>query len=157
MPYVSPLWRSILRLTPPYESRPAPVRTKNKWVQASPADDAPLQVRPQPERRTVDAGVETNQPSIDTTSTARIVDVVYNRLRVAPDYQERQSSLGGTSPSSFGERTCRATPTKDESLHGFEYEVQEAQRERLEARVEFLAAEVKILRLELARIRKVVG
>ena len=149
VPYITPFWHSILA---PYELRPAPVRTKEKWVQASLEDDP---VRPNDrrgERHTVDIGVETNQPSNDGDATSRMVDVVYNRL--VPDNRSRQISLG-SSLSSSGELTFRDTPTRDE--HVFEYEVQEAQRERLEARVEYLAAEVKVLRLELARIRKVVG
>ncbi|PIL33561.1 hypothetical protein GSI_04184 [Ganoderma sinense ZZ0214-1] len=150
VPYIAPFWHSILA---PYELRPAPVRTKEKWVQASLADDTASEYRPG-QRHTVSIGVETNQPSIDgdAAATSRIVDVVYNQL--VPDSGGRQLSLGG-SLSSSGELTCRDTPTRDE--HTFEYEVQEAQRERLEARVEFLAAEVKVLRLELARIRKLVG
>ena len=150
VPYITPFWHSILA---PYELRPAPVRTKEKWVQASLEDDP---VRPNDrrgERHTVDIGVETNQPSnnVNGDANARIVDLVYHRL--VPDHRDRQISHGGSFSS--GDLTFHDTSTRDE--HVFEYEVQEAQRERLEARVEFLAAEVKVLRLELARIRKVVG
>ncbi|KAI1791168.1 hypothetical protein LXA43DRAFT_1061574 [Ganoderma leucocontextum] len=149
VPDIPQFWYSILA---PYGSRPAAVRTREKWVQASLGDDrdgAPL--KDQGGRRTVDSGVETNQPSTngDRDATTRIVDVVYNRL-----VDDRPPSLAGCRSSS-GELTCRATPSRDENV--FDYEVQEAQRERLEARVEYLAAEVKVLRLELARIRKVFG
>ena len=132
-------------------------------MQTSPEDDAAhdsralLQGRSQ--RRTVDIGIETNQPSTDGDSTtSRLVDVVYNRLVSPQDDRDRPRSIGlGSRQSSLlsSERTCRVTPSGDE--HGFEYEVQEAHRERLEARVEYLAAEVRVLRLELARIGKIVG
>ncbi|KAM5543039.1 hypothetical protein V8D89_003423 [Ganoderma adspersum] len=142
MPYVASFWHSILA---PYELLLGPVGTKEKWVQTLHADDAALEDR-QDQQHTMHVGVETNQPSNDGDANTRIVDVVYSRL--IPDYRGRQLSLG-SSLSSSGDLTFRdSTPTRDE--HEFEYEVQEA-------RVDYLVAEVKVLRLELGRIRKVVG
>ncbi|EJF56847.1 hypothetical protein DICSQDRAFT_129861 [Dichomitus squalens LYAD-421 SS1] len=56
----------------------------------------------------------------------------------------------------FGKPAYRVTPRMDE-LDPFDYEMQDARRELLEAQVARLEAEMKIMHLELCRLRRAVG
>ena len=151
LPSIDPFWRVLLAPHENYQARIPRTRAVHKGVQTDELSVSLQDRSPQDQDISRDAGCNTDAASQASTkgdATPHTADTAHDPL----DKEAVQAAYLRIT----GQQTNRAASFL-EGPDPFEHEMQNAQRELLEAQVARLEAEMKVMRLELARVRRFFG